>query len=118
MSKNQADYGHHLVVMPKNELHGQVGQLQPGKPGVGKHMVEREQKAEIFWEQYPERYTGGTNTEVQPTIEGMMHNYNKNFSKLRISNICKLAGMKIYRLPSVKGLTVRMESFARAKCSH
>ena len=28
--KNQAGYGHHLVVMPNNEVHGQVGQVQPG----------------------------------------------------------------------------------------
>ena len=45
--------------MPKNEVHGQVGQLQPGTPGVGQHMAESEQKAEIFRAQYPERYTGG-----------------------------------------------------------
>ena len=32
-----------------------------------------------------------------------MQNYNKKFSELRISNVCKLAGVKIYRLPSVKG---------------
>ena len=32
-----------------------------------------------------------------------MHNYNKNFSKLRIRNVCKLAGVKNFRLPSVKG---------------
>ena len=57
--KNKADYGHHLVVMPNDEVHGQVGQLQPGTPGVGKHMAEREQKSEIFWAQYPELYTGG-----------------------------------------------------------
>ena len=40
---------------------------------------------------------------MHPTIVGMMQNYNKKFSKLRISNVCKLAGVKIYRLPSVKG---------------
>ena len=33
----------------------------------------------------------------------MIQNYNKKFSKLRISNVCKLAGVKIYQLPSVKG---------------
>ena len=33
----------------------------------------------------------------------MMQNYNRKFSELRISNVCKLAGIKIYRLPSVKG---------------
>ena len=32
-----------------------------------------------------------------------MQNYNKKFSKLRIRNVCNLAGVKIYRLPSVKG---------------
>ena len=51
---------------------------------------------------YPEHYTGEANTEVHPTILGMMQNYNKKFSKLRISNVCKLAGVKIYQLPSVK----------------
>ena len=42
--KNQAEYGHQLVFMPNNEVHGQVGQIQPGKPGIGQHMAEREQK--------------------------------------------------------------------------
>ena len=78
--KKKDEYGHHLVVMPKNEAHDQVGQLKPGTTGVGQHMAEREQKAEIFRAQYPERYTGGTNTEVQPTIGGMMQNYNKKYS--------------------------------------
>ena len=32
-----------------------------------------------------------------------MKNYNKNFYKLHISNVCNLAGVDIYRLPSVKG---------------
>ena len=31
-----------------------------------------------------------------------MQNYNKKFSKLRISNVYKLVGVKIYPLPSVK----------------
>ena len=101
--KKKAEYGHHLVVMPKNEAHGQVLQLQPGTPGVGKHMAEREQKAEIFWAQYLERYTGGTKTEVHPKIAGMVQNYKKKFSELCIINVCKLAGVKIYGLPSVKG---------------
>ena len=60
-SKKQAGYGHPLVVIPKNEAHGQGGQLQPGTLGVGKHMVEHEQKAVIFRAQYLERYTGGAN---------------------------------------------------------
>ena len=60
--KKQAEYAHHLVAMPKNEAHGQVGQLQKGTPGVGQYTEEREQKEEIFWAQYPELYTGGTNT--------------------------------------------------------
>ena len=79
-----------------------VGQLQPGAPGVGKHMVEREKKAEIFRAQYPEHYTGEANIEVPPTITGMMQNYNKKFSKLLIRNVCKLAGVNIYQLMSVK----------------
>ena len=41
MTKKQAEYGHHLVIMPKNELHGLVGQIQPGAQGLGKHMSER-----------------------------------------------------------------------------
>ena len=48
MPKKKADYVHHLVFMPKNEVHGQVGKLHLGTPGVGKHMAEREKKAEIF----------------------------------------------------------------------
>ena len=58
----QAGYSHHLVAMQKNEVHGQLGQIQPGTPGVGQHMSEHEQKAEIFRAQYPESYTGGTKT--------------------------------------------------------
>ena len=49
--KNQAEYGHHLVVMSKNEVHGQAGRLHPGTPGLGQHTAEREQKVEIFREQ-------------------------------------------------------------------
>ena len=93
--KKQAEYGHQLVVMPKNEVHGQVGQLYPGTLGVGQHMEAHEEKLEIFRSNYPECYTGGENTEVHPTIAGMKKNYNKNFSELRISNLCKLAGVKI-----------------------
>ena len=47
--RNQAEYGHHLVVMPNNKVHGQVGRIQPGAPGVWQHTAEREQKAEMFW---------------------------------------------------------------------
>ena len=60
--------------MPNKEVHVQVGQLQIGEPGVGQHMSEREQKAEIFWAQYPERYAERENTEVHPLIAGMMQN--------------------------------------------
>ena len=35
-------------------------------------------------------------------IEGMIQNYYKKFSELRISNVYKLSGVKMYRLPSVK----------------
>ena len=73
--------------MPKNEVISQVGQIQPRAPGVGKHMVEHEQKAEIFWAQYPKLYTGEAKTEVQPTIAGMMQNYNMNFPELHIRNL-------------------------------
>ena len=66
-------------------------------------MAKREQKAEIFQAQYTERYTGEANTEVHPTIAGMMQIYNKKFSELRIRNVCKRAGIKNYQLPSVKG---------------
>ena len=58
---------------------------------------------EIFWSQYPERYTGEANTELKPAIAGMMQNYNKRFSELCISNVCNMAGVKKYRLTSVKG---------------
>ena len=37
--KKKAKYSHHLVVMPNNEAHGQVGKIHPGTPGVGQHMV-------------------------------------------------------------------------------
>ena len=104
--KNQADYVHCLVVIPKNVSHGQVGQLQPGTPGVGQYTAEREQKAEVFWAQYQERYTWGKNTEVHPTIAGMMQNYNKKFSELCIRNMCKLVGVNIYWLSSVNGFDV------------
>ena len=52
--------------MPKNEAHRQVGQLKPGTPGVGKYTAECEQKAEIFWAQCPERYTGGNKDRGAP----------------------------------------------------
>ena len=39
---------------------------------------------------------------MHPIISGMMQNYKKKFSELRISNVCKLEGVKIYQLPSVK----------------
>ena len=94
-TKNQAECGHHLVAMPKNEVHGQVGKLQTGALGVGQHVYEREEKAEIFRAQFPECYTMEANKEVHPTIAGMMQNYNKKFSELRISNVCDLAGVKI-----------------------
>ena len=60
--------------MSKNEVNGQVGQIQPEVPGLGQRMTEREQKAEIFWAQYPERYAERENTEVHPLIAGMMQN--------------------------------------------
>ena len=40
---------------------------------------------------------------MNPTIAGMMQIYNKNFPELRISNVCNLEEVKIYRLPSVYG---------------
>ena len=80
-------------------------------------MADHEKKAEIFRAHYPERYTGVTNKEVHPKIAGMMQNYNNNFSELRISNVCKLEGVKIYLLMSVNVLTARTENFARATCS-
>ena len=39
--KYKSDYGHHLFVMPNNEVHGRVGQIQFGAQGLGKHMSER-----------------------------------------------------------------------------
>ena len=39
---------------------------------------------------------------MHPAIAGMMQNYNKKFPELCISNVCKLAGVKIYQLTSVK----------------
>ena len=60
---------------------------------IGQHMAEREQKTEIFRTQYPERYTEGKNAEMHPMIAGTMQNYNKKFSELRISSVCKLTGV-------------------------
>ena len=45
VSKNQSEYGHYLVVIPNNEVHGKTGQLQRGAPGVGQYMADREKKA-------------------------------------------------------------------------
>ena len=39
VTKKQSKYGNHLVVMPKNETHGQVGQIQPGTPDVGQYTL-------------------------------------------------------------------------------
>ena len=47
-------------------------------------------------------YTRGTNTEVHATIAEIVQNYNNKFYDLRIINVCKLAGVKVYRLSSVK----------------
>ena len=40
---------------------------------------------------------------MHPTLVGIMHNYKKKISERRISNVCKMAGIKTYGLPSVKG---------------
>ena len=103
--------------MPNNEVNGQVLQLHPGSLVVGQHMDECELKAEIFIAKYPEHYTGVANADVHPKISGMMQSYNKKFSELRISNLCKLSGVNIYLLPSENGLTVRTDRFACATCS-
>ena len=87
MPKKKADYGNYLVVMPKNEAHGQVGQLQSGKLGVGQHMVERGQKAEIFWSQYPERYTEGNKHRGAPYNSRHYAELQHFFSELCISNV-------------------------------
>ena len=65
-------------------------------------MAKCKQKPEIFRAQYPDHYTGEAKKPVHPTIEGMIQNYNKKFSELRISNVYKLSRVKMYRLPSVK----------------
>ena len=36
-------------------------------------------------------------------IAGIMQNYNKKFSGLRLRNVCNLVGVNIYRLTVVKG---------------
>ena len=59
-------------------------------------MAEREQKVEISRVQYTERYKLEVYTELHPIIAGMIHNYNNVFYKLCISNVCKMAGVKIY----------------------
>ena len=40
---------------------------------------------------------------MHPTIAGMVQNYKNKFPELSISNMCKMAGVKINQLPSVKG---------------
>ena len=40
---------------------------------------------------------------MHPTTAGMMQYYNSKISKLCISNMCKLTGVKNYQLPSVTG---------------
>ena len=42
--KNKAEYGHHLKVMPDNEIHVQVGKPHLRALGVVQHMAEREEK--------------------------------------------------------------------------
>ena len=59
-------------------------------------MSNHEEKAEIYQAQYPERYTREANTEVHPTVAGMIQFYNKNFSKLRIINVCNMEVVKNY----------------------
>ena len=66
-------------------------------------MAEREKKNGNISGTVPRPYTGEAKTEVHPTISGMMHNYNKQFSEQNTSNVCKLAGVKNYQVPSVKG---------------
>ena len=68
-----------MFFIPKNEVHDRVGQLQPGALNVGKHMAEREQKAEIFRAHDPERYIGEANKEVHPKIAGMMQIITRSF---------------------------------------
>ena len=61
---------------------------------------------------------------MHPKIAGMMQKYNKKFSELRISNVCKLEGVKIYRLPNVKGFDIEKgqlrtcNMFNLKKCSN
>ena len=94
MPKKQSKYDHHPFIMPKNEVHGRVGQLQTRAPGVEKHMADHKQKEEIFQAQYPECYKGGVEIEVHPTIARMMQFYNKKFSKLCVSNVLNMEGVK------------------------
>ena len=96
VTKKQAEYGHNLFFMPNNEVHGRVGQLHPGAPGIGQHMYEREKKRKYFGHSTQNFIQEKANTEVNPKIVGRMQNYNKKFSELRIRNMCKLARVKIY----------------------
>ena len=43
---------------------------------------------------------------MHPMIASMMQDYNKKFVELCISNLCKLAAVKNYQLPSAKGFDV------------
>ena len=57
--KNKSEYGHHLFVMPKNEVHGRVGQINPGSPGVGQHMAEHEKSGKVSGTLTIPLYRGG-----------------------------------------------------------
>ena len=48
VTKNKSKYGHHPFIMPKNEVHTRIEQLQPRAPGVGQHMDERKKKQKYF----------------------------------------------------------------------
>ena len=59
----------------------------------------------MFRVQFADRYTGKENTNVHPTIASMMVDYNKKVDGLKLSQLCRTAGVLIYKLPSAKGFT-------------
>ena len=72
--QKQADNGHHLVVIPENDVHGQVGQIQPGAPGVGQNMGERKKRRKSFGNSTQNVIQRGANIEVHPKVAGIMQN--------------------------------------------
>ena len=102
--KREVQYRHPPFVMEKHEVQGRVVQLKPGGGGE-RNFEDRDEKAEVFRGQFADRYTGRVNTNVHPTIASMMVDYNKKVEGLKLSQLCRSAGVQLYRLPNAKGFS-------------